>query len=393
MVGRVRNRSTVHPGGTMYRPYTGVYTPTALTVSEQCADVIGNRYGENPFLLTRSSNRGWQVFGKSHTSPSFLTEYNGCYSGTNPPPVAPTSSPMSDDNALQYARARQNINRPITDLPVFIKELSDIPMMIKSAGETAFFLYKQLYRKKWDDIYEIPFQVSNAFLNYQFGIRPIVKDLWNMIDFQTTVSKKLKQLDRLYRGSGEAVGFNTTVWNDVAYTQDIAYPTGVYQESFRWQFERYTQRRRWVCLKWQPLNEPPQTDDQKLALAVRLAYGQDVSFATVWGAMPWSWMVDWFTNVGNYLESTRNTVPVRATNSCIMQSTVTRRRSIGAYMVSNPPGKVVVPRLCDNVELKRELIAPGIGNGLLRDLPFLNGSQLSILGALIGSRVGRQYVQ
>jgi hypothetical protein len=68
----------------------------------------------------------------------------------------------------------------------------------------------------------------------------------------------------------------------------------------------------------------PDSDEELYKLAVRLVYGLDISFASLWEAMPWTWLIDWFSNVGDIINANRNTMPVSHEDSCLMYTTTTR---------------------------------------------------------------------
>jgi hypothetical protein len=283
------------------------------------------------------------------------------------------------------AKSRTNPNRPITDVPVFIAEIKDIPRLLKQAGDAVRFS-QRLTRREKKALYEVPYRSADAFLGYEFGIKPLIRDMSNMVNFVGSVRKKIDALDKLYSHGGEGTSYNATVFKD-SKTAVIGngYISNLYGETNYFSFSASTEVKKWVSLKWRPLSAPPKTADDKFWLAARLAYGLDISFSTLWEAMPWSWLVDWFTNVGDVLNNTRNTIPCNATNSCIMLQTRTFWSN-----ASRVSGKGGFPHLHPAPRLE-QIRTPGGGTGgigLTHDLPFLNGEQLSILGALAVSRLG-----
>ena len=395
MGGRERSRSYTVPGGTAIWHGSGWLGdfPSYMTVNETVADVVGNRDGVNPFYHKRIQSSGWVAEGYTKDPIYDHYAYNGMFSGYPPYPVGwyGESSPPSDSVSIEMAKSRTNPNRPITDLPVFIFEIKDIPRLIKQAGDLILH-GRRLLRKEKEALYELPFKAADSYLGYQFGLRPLIRDVSNMMNFVGSVDKKIATLEKLYSNGGRGRSFHSTVYEDTARENPgwVVYVTGLYGDSNLFRISAITERKKWVSIKWKPLEPPPRTVDDKRWLATRLAYGLDISFATLWEAMPWSWLVDWFTNVGDVLQNTRNTVPVSADNSCVMFQTKCRWQFDGrygdGYAAGGSPKALPAPWL----EQTRTPGGSFGGVGLNHELPFLNGNQLSILGALAVSRLGHR---
>jgi hypothetical protein len=126
------------------------------------------------------------------------------------------------------------------------------------------------------------------------------------------------------------------------------------------------------------------TDDEKLKLARKIVWGfNTIDAASLWNAMPWSWLFDWFGSVGDFLDAHRNGVPCEATEVCVMTNVEIRGNNI--EYLSNPWGAKVVPywkpiHVRKNRDVASGLTAPSF------HLPFLSGKQLSILSALAITR-------
>jgi len=45
---------------------------------------------------------------------------------------------------------------------------------------------------------------------------------------------------------------------------------------------------------------------------------QSVDITSAWEAIPFSWFIDYMVNVGDFLKTSRNEIPVLAENMCIM---------------------------------------------------------------------------
>jgi hypothetical protein len=388
MVARNRTRSVNVATGPATWEGTGL-APVGQNylMQEYCDDVVGNRRGENPFYHYRFSGVNWINRGKTGSTPGFRWNYNGLVNSGNPGFLGNLTTPPSDYVALEMARARTNPNNPDVDIPVLVFEMKDIPRLIKQAGD--LILYgRGLLNNGYAALNRMPYRAADAYLGYEFGLSPLVRDLQKTVGVAGLIAKRLKTLDQLYHGGGSTYSKSATVWSEHVYGPPSSYYlSSLYAESNVFSFKEHTEYKKWVSFKWKPTSPPPLTPQDKLALARRLVFGLDLSFATIWEAMPWSWLIDWFTIGGDIVRSTRNTVPVTASGSCVM----TQRRALwqignrvaGSGGFPDPAGSGAISQL----RVPGALIS---GSSLLKaDFPILDGKQLSILSALAVTYLGR----
>jgi hypothetical protein len=274
--------------------------------------------------------------------------------------------------------ARTNPGRADISLPTFIGEMKDFPMMIRQEGRLALNLKtlgRNLSRK--GKIKE----AADAYLGYKFGIAPLLSDLKKIISFQDAVDKRINELDRLYSKGGLRRRVN--LWSDTKSSSSTTIIASEFGGSLLLtaRVTTITKVKRWGTVRWIPTS-PPQfiTDSEKKAYARRLVFGLNAFSLglTAWELLPWSWLADWFLNVQNLLEAHNNTVPAKAVNCCIMtQSDTTSDIS----RTSHPE------YTGGNATLVRGNRVRSLQTAALNtSLPFLNGSQLSILGALSVSK-------
>jgi hypothetical protein len=227
---------------------------------------------------------------------------------------------------------------------------------------------------------ELPRSAASRYLEYQFAILPFLKDLKGLLDFQASVQSRLTQLDRL--GSPGGSVRSGTVYQDENFNPAVAGPTyvsGLYQENRRITYQDKVNRKMWVSTNWTPLIPIPQTVEDRRWLATRLAFGLEVSFSTLWEGMPWSWLIDWFSNVGDLLNLTRGVLPCKFSDSCLMDHT-----RLSRVLKSTLPGagslQIRMPPF-----LYDQKVRTPMGSGLPQvefGLPVLTGRQTAILGAL-----------
>lgn len=278
-------------------------------------------------------------------------------------------------------KARSNPNRPVVSVPTFIAEAKDFINPIRLAGQVA------LKKKKLSKVLRRKGRIkesADAYLSYKFAIEPTIRDLASLVGAQSSISKRMDELDRLYSNGG--LRRRVDVFSGVGDSNsDLAIESGL-GIVFRNRIHTITSARSWGTIRWKPIGTAAfKNDKEKAELAARLVLGMNAEnlVATAWELFPWSFMIDWFSNVGDLITAANNTVPVEASSVNCMQHRMT---SISWTRSDNENdfggGSALFTR-----ETKRRDVS--FGSGLTLNLPFLNGGQLSILGALSASRLSR----
>lgn len=287
-------------------------------------------------------------------------------------------------NVLQIearVRALSNPNRPVVSLPTFIAEAKDFINPIKLAGQVALKqkkLSKVLRRKRRIK------ESADAYLAYKFAIEPTIRDLASLVGVQQSISKRMDELSRLYSNGGLRRRVN--VFQGVGSGGDnITVESGL-GIVFKNRKFTMTSAASWGTIRWRPvLPAPWKSNEEKAELAAKLVLGMNAEslVATAWELFPWSFMIDWFSNVGDLIAGANNTVPVQASSVNCMQ----HRKTTVSWSRSDSEEDFSGASALFTRETKRRDVA--FGSGLTLSLPFLNGGQLSILGALSASRASR----
>jgi hypothetical protein len=388
-MARVRTRSRANgPGGYRKALAGGLVDQPGTPGSwlEYCSDVVNNRYGENPLLIYRVSDVKWWVTGlrtgwwdytrfAQHGQNTNFSANESYANGI----IASYASVPSNNDAYAKGLAMTNPNRPAVDLPVFIWELAEIPKMIYNWGAV---LFRKPSFSGGKNLKDLPRATASRYLEYQFGILPFINDLQKILDFQAQVQKKMDLLERLDRPGG-SVRSGTVFSVDDAYSSNsgLVYATPDYQEGRRFTYVDSCRRKMWVSTRWTPSIAIPRTVEDKRWLATRMAFGLDISFSTLWEAMPWSWLIDWFSNVGDILGAYRNTIPVTSSGSCLMDQLESHRKVV-SIQLPVPTDSLVLD--FPSPVFVRKLRTP-MGSGppqVSFNVPFLTGTQTAILGSL-----------
>lgn len=203
----------------------------------------------------------------------------------------------SNSSIITSVLAKTNPSAAYVDLPLFIYELRELPSLFKTEGTT---LLKQ---------------ASEFNLQFQFGWKPLLSDLTKFFLFQEAVDNRFKELQALRDGG---LRRKRTVWTNEYFTQG----SEIVQSLRAWlPVNRVTRvrGRAWGYCEWTPSIDMPKTNDGLRDLARRSALGLNIDQYTLWNAIPWSWLVDWASNVGDFLEGTRNIVGATPKNTVVMR--------------------------------------------------------------------------
>lgn len=228
-----------------------------------------------------------------------------------------------------------------------------------------------------------PEMISGNILTVEFGIKPLVSDIRKLLDFQSQFAKKTKILEQLYYAGGyrgKTRGGNFSAFDRINVTADSSAGT------IKADVDRLTVQSVWATTRWRPdpNSLPPSTPEELHQLARSIVYSGKPSLQTLWNAMPWTWLADWFGNAGDYLGTFNNAIPTVHSPPCVMRhtkTTYTGRCNRSSYP-NLKGGDFVLTR-----ETKTRVIMPF----LLPEarIPFLDARQVSILGSLGVTRIPR----
>lgn len=361
-------------GGTAYRQINGnptvaqTQTLLGLMNRDECTDELG-RDSDHACNIRHEKRNIHLMNGKNEQSPTTWAEYSSWVptylSGLSLTHESIIGIPSAAADATKLL-ARTNPGRAEVSLPVFIGELRDLPHMVKSAGD---FLLKR--RKNW-------FRSSaGQYLSWQFGWKPLMNDLRSIVTFQASVDARVKELERLYSKGGLKRRMKLGTWGQAStssVTMDSVLGTLVNARQ-----SRFTQVERWGTVRWKPTVLPPSnSSDEMRRQAVKAVFGLSIQAVDVWNLMPWSWLVDWCTNMGDFLEAHANRIPAAPGPVNIM----TKRETSYVWTRTNPNWVDWPYSSADLVEKQRY-----VGSGVMSaTLGFLSPRQMSILGALAVTR-------
>ena len=294
---------------------------------------------------------------------------------------------VSSHGAAAWNRFRPT--RSGADMGIFLGEVREIPRMFATTAKG----FAQLWRDMGGSLKSFaPKSVANHWLNTQFGWFPFLADLR---DFYKTAKNLDKRLKQLRRDNGRWVRRKGVFSNDfeqtvVLNTSNVAglNPSGStyhYNSPKGYQFamRKQTQRvwfsgafRYWI---------PGDPDSWWWnARATGLLFGLRPSPSLLWELTPWSWLIDWWSDVGDAIA---NISSIYFDNLCakyayLMAHTTQEVQYAGMNNFITGPVKL---NYYAKIERKQRIEASPFGFGLTGG-DFTN-RQWSILGALGISRI------
>jgi hypothetical protein len=150
--------------------------------------------------------------------------------------------------------------------------------------------------------------LGSEYLNYEFGWKPLIQDLR---DASKAIVESETILKQLVRDSGKNVRRQRHLpieqQVDISYS-NTGYPRGT-EDAAWWATPRATLtdkywRSTWFSgcytFEYDPGNL---TEISRIATQARLLYGLELNPEVLWNLAPWSWLVDWFANVGPLLNN------------------------------------------------------------------------------------------
>lgn len=332
------------------------YTSYVAKVS----DIIGP--GDNaPFRVDKFSVVGGRI-QKAYTGyySSWFNDYacdyvQGLYYGIDHLGV----NTMGTVEAATRGAARTNPSRPSVDMPTELLQIHQMPDIIRQAGRNEFG------------------RVGGANLGYQFGVRPIINAVVSMGNMQHKIASRTDELMRAERDGG----IKRTVVVDAGSAQEIRntflQTDGLFirENVHWWTGETVSVHSRWVPDgSYAPLTQSNR-EYVLMRQALRAITGGTLDGSTAWELMPWSWLVDYFGNVGEYFAASRNIVGLVLSDVAVMRHTVTRVEFGGIvgsdFSFSSFNGR------WETKTRKTSFVAPTLSSA-----SFLNANQVGILASL-----------
>lgn len=351
-------------------PFTGTYdygsthrTKSSYDYDEQCIDVDGDRETDHPLTLRTQSGYVTKITGSNGTRlyKDWPIDYDRVTYVNN---GAPDGTPFSD--LVTAALAGMNPATSQVDLPVFIAELGDLPKLVKLQGRNVLE------------------RMAGANLNYQFGWKPLISDLQKLYAFQMHVDKLADEINSLYESGGLRRRHTFEDEETESSLSALRTLTSTYGLSLKAKHLDRAVHETWATAKWIPSNSltsrlfgfKPGTPNRRKLIKYVLGLHISQFTSSLWEGLPWSWMVDWFSDVGSFLQASNNSIAMVSGHINFMRTTtVTREFS----EIQKIPSEGWDP-LSAELEIKQRVLLNPVPKVVFRS--FLSKRKWSILGSL-----------
>ena len=209
--------------------------------------------------------------------------------------------------------AKTNPSRPHVDIPVFIRELRELPA---------------LFAKRTSDLSR---DISSKRLSNEFGWKPLVGDLLKFLDFVKAFEDRFIELEKLHETGlrRKRKLFSGSSPTSTVYSGSLDNNRGLWVDG---RVTNVTTTEIWGFCRWTPDKESLDykvglfdVDNSALALMAVLGITPTiVDLSSIWELIPFSWLADWCSNAGDYLAAHRNIVGAKVDKIQIMQRTYTQ---------------------------------------------------------------------
>ena len=304
--------------------------------------------------------------------------YSGNWQATVPYYAEPNSAPTGASfGATAYKK--MSPDRPNMSLLNSIYELKDVPGMLQQR-----FLNHGLS------------EIGNYYLALKFGWEALAQDVRNFVVTHINAQKTLAQL---IRDEGKPVRrritLQTTAGNLIESSGPGAYDgmgfnTYWYSGHNQFTYRELPTTTTWASAQFRYWLPPGPRDVAWTNWMKARIFGLKPTPSVVYKAIPWSWLVDWFSNVGDVIQNLDTSLVDRlaADYFYVMQrnmTTISRVSSIGLYRAGTQEPFNVTCTSASFVGSKTRVKGDPFGFATAQN--SLSGVQLSILGALGLSRL------
>lgn len=281
--------------------------------------------------------------------------------------------PLPSGHEARWERGKPSMSSR-ANLAVFLYELRDIKRMFDILPP------KHLRHglRSLDDWRDALKYVNSQHLNYNFGWKPFIKDVKNVFKGLSSFEDRLK---------GFVAKQNTEMTRRVRDSVAEVNSTGVYQSLSNgyWKSDVIRKYNVLPASSFQYSYSIPNYSDRELRVRAYLdTLGLHVNPANVWAVLPWSFVVDWFVNVGQNLDRFSNdwVQPwVNLHQACHSQKIEATSEWTTTFL---PKGQSVKTQTCSMRTYRRVV---GIPQGMSLDAGTLDSDKIRLLLSLFASRV------
>jgi len=271
-----------------------------------------------------------------------------------------TAKLLADTNPFRYT----------ISVPVMILELVEAASLLKLAANNFFSL------------------IGSSHLNLVFGWEATIKDIRTLASITTSIENRIKEFNQIVERGGSRRRVRLASGGDSSPESTVSiYSSGLGS----WDAKVNTSYRtkvwgsvRWVPNRAKPINFADLTRFNEACKVVLDLRTPDAS--TIWESIPFSWLVDYFVNIGDVLSAIEDTDKVLPTDVCIMRERWVTTHAVGiAKPEVDPPyrraNSISPGKVAHHMKLRNVIVPDSIGD--LLSFGFMTKGQATNLAALL----------
>ncbi|DAD52586.1 maturation protein [ssRNA phage SRR6960549_5] len=386
---------TVYWPDVIHRYYTG------FPISDSCKAIGGSTdyYGSSWSYPSHTFAPTSAIFPLStfNTLKSQEIAYNKALASKHVVPLLLSVDPTKRDySLLRNAIELRDLPRSITQLRSTMENLRKVFDTFGRSSSTRDLIF---------DLRRTSKDIPKEYVGFHFGWRQTYKDLVELLSLPEKISKKI---NFLLRRSGKATTYRVkrSVPSRLTGVSGFAYDS-ISNFEFSPQSESYLERMSEIRLvvnavfDFPPVNEPLL---QRHRFYDRI--GLNPRFIDVYNLTPWTWLFDWFTGCGQYLELIESINRDNKLFNWGMITVKTNGKLVTEYRSRTPSTTTIfkdgslqsqtivdsVVRHSSTLEYEcqtRQDVGAVYDVNQTRDPGSLSDYQYSIIGAILAQRIGR----
>ncbi len=309
-------RATVGGALRYYTPTPSTTLRTALMGErDSCQSEYGLREVANALSIYHITSKYPLLNGQRIVSGVLTREFLGFPIGNSSVAAPDPRTTFGTPSVAQLSSdaweilAKTNPSRPHVNVPAMLGEMKDIPKVVKGWGDSLLG------------------DIARGNLSWRWAVKPMISDVRKLANFTKAANQRLKQLERLKHGKRIRKRCNLSAQTvSSGPTRSLIHSEGAAIYAFARTVSEY---QKWGSAEWKILPDSvlPQLDDANLdRFNNRVALGITTHGAleAAWELTPWSWFIDWFSNVGDMLAATNNSVGCTWGRICVMRTSYGR---------------------------------------------------------------------
>lgn len=306
-----RTWDEIHPGPpfTTGGPFLNVKSELEYDSVKGSGVYYGQVYGWGTIRYTGGFANPWH--------PDFMSDLDYLNIGTD---LSNTSYFPSLSAVGVEARQKMSPRLSSAGLSVALAEARDIPRMLQTSAKGFHDQWKSLGGNTRSHLMQ-PKRIADHFINHQFGWAPFLDDLSKFHDTYQNAAKYIAQTKRdnnswvrrrrtMSKIESEQVVYDSHISGTSGYK--VAPGSDLFISSLhtnsRYQAILRTKANIWSAgafKYYRPEFDDTQPDYGSAYNAVQrqlTQYGARLNPSIIWQATPWSWLIDWFSNVGDQIK-------------------------------------------------------------------------------------------